>query len=357
MGGFMSCFIELLREHQHDFMHHYNNQLNHNMRRAINAMLSCKTSEQRKMSWCCAHCHHQAQHPLSCGHRHCPQCQHQTTMQWLQRQQQKLLPCHYFMVTFTLPFEFRTLARYQPKALYQTMFKVVSNVLKGFAKQQFKADIGFTMVLHTHNRRRDLHPHIHVIMPCGHYDADKNQWYKGNKQFLFNEFTLAKVWRAQLLDAVNQHKQINLPSKYPKKWVVDCRKVGFGEKAYQYLSRYLYRGVLSDKDIINYDDNTVTFKYQDSQTKKSATRTLPILKFLWLILQHVLPKGLQRVRDCGYLRGNAGKLRQRIQILLINTKDWVIPEKQPQPKAIRICPCCKHEMLCMGVIINLARTK
>jgi len=26
---------------------------------------------------------------------------------------------------------------------------------------------------------------------------------------------------------------------------------------------------------------------------------------LWLILQHVLPKGLQRVRDYGFLRGNA----------------------------------------------------
>ena len=268
----------------------------------------------------------------------------------------KITALHYFMVTFTLPFEFRTLARYQPKALYQTMFKVVSNVLKGFAKRQLKADIGFTMVLHTHNRRRDLHPHIHVVMPCGYYDADKNQWHKGNKHFLFNEFTLAQVWRAQMLDAINKHAQISLPAKYPKKWVVDCRKVGFGEKAYQYLSRYLYRGVISDKDIINYDNNTVTFKYQDSQTKKTATRTLPVLKFLWLILQYVLPKGLQRVRDCGYLRGNAGKLRQRIQILLINTKDWIIPEKQEKPKAIRLCPCCQHEMLCMGVIINLART-
>ncbi|PAJ67673.1 IS91 family transposase, partial [Pseudoalteromonas sp. NBT06-2] len=120
------------------------------------------------------------------------------------------------MVACTLPFEFRALAQYQPKALYQKMFKMVTNVLKGFAKQQFKADIGFTMVLHTHNRRRDLHPHIHVIMPCGYYDADKNQWHKGNKQFLFNEFTLAKVWRAKMLEAINQHQQMKLPSQYPK---------------------------------------------------------------------------------------------------------------------------------------------
>ncbi|WP_177208185.1 hypothetical protein [Pseudoalteromonas denitrificans] len=44
----------------------------------------------------------------------------------------------------------------------------------------------------------------------------KNQWHKGNKQFLFNAFTLAKVWRAKMLDTINQHQHINLPAKYPK---------------------------------------------------------------------------------------------------------------------------------------------
>jgi len=42
----------------------------------------------------------------------------------LERQQTKLLPVHYFMVTFTFPYELRPLARRQPKALYQTMFSV-----------------------------------------------------------------------------------------------------------------------------------------------------------------------------------------------------------------------------------------
>jgi hypothetical protein len=30
--------------------------------------------------------------------------------------------------------------------------------------------------------------------------------------------------------------------------------------------------------------------------------------FLWLVLQHVLPKGFRRVRDYGFLHGNAKKL-------------------------------------------------
>jgi len=346
----MSRFINLLRQHQHALLTNYGAQLNQDKRSAINAMLSCKTEQQRQTRWCCHHCHREEQHPLSCGHRHCPQCQHQTTMQWLQRQKSKLLPTHYFMATFTLPFQFRAIAKSQPKALYQTMFSVVNKLLKGFAEQQLQGEIGFTMVLHTHSRKRDIHPHIHVIIPCGFYNRSRQQWYKGDKQFLFHEFALAKVWRARMLDAINQHEQLTLPTRYPNKWVVNCTKVGYGEHAFEYLSRYLYRGVLADKDIIGITDNTVTFKYQDSETKLIKKRTLPTLEFLMLILQHVLPKGLQRVRDVGFLAGCAKRLRQGIQLLLSNSYRWEQPLKTVVKKAVRLCVCCQQEMECMGLV-------
>ena len=44
----MSCFIELLRHHEHDFLHQYESQLNHPIRQAIKALLRCRTSEQHK---------------------------------------------------------------------------------------------------------------------------------------------------------------------------------------------------------------------------------------------------------------------------------------------------------------------
>ena len=313
-------------------------------------MLNCQTEQQVSVKWCCSHCQHVEQHPISCGHQHCPQCQHQTTSDWLMRQQQKLLPMHYFMVMLTLPYQFRALAQTQPKTLYQTLFAVAQSTLKDFAKRQQKGEIGFTVVLHTHSRRRDLHPHLHVIVPCGRYDSSRQEWHKGNKQYLFNEFALAKVWRARMLDAINHHETLRSPNHIPSKWVVDCRNVGYGEHALQYLSRYLYRGVLPDKYIINITDDSVTFRYRDSQINSFKTRTLPPLQFLWLILQHVLPKGLQRVRDYGFLRGNAKALRLRIQLLLMSITQWVAPiQKTVRSKAIRFCPCCQHEMKCVGV--------
>lgn len=347
----MNTFISLLRQYQYEFEQQYASKLNHDMHSAIYAMLSCQMEQQKQVKWCCSECQHTEQHPISCGHRHCPQCQHQTTSDWLKRQQQKLLPTHYFMVTLTIPYQLRILAQKQPKSLYKILFAVAQSTLKDFAKRQNKGEMGFTMVLHTHNRKRDLHPHLHVIIPAGRYDKIKQEWHKGDKQYLFNEFALATVWRARLLDAINQHATLQLPHQLPKKWVVDCRHIGYGEHALQYLSRYLYRGVLPDKDIIKVTPSSVTFRYRDGQTNQWKTRVLPPLQFLWLILQHVLPKGLQRVRDYGFLRGNAKTIRLRIQQLLMAITKWIVPIQEAiRGKAIRLCPCCQHKMQYAGII-------
>ncbi|MGO2318841.1 MAG: IS91 family transposase [Vibrio toranzoniae] len=346
----MSTFIELLRQHHPALKRHYHAQMNGDMHRAIGAMLRCKTEQQGRSQWFCHHCHHDDRLPLSCGHRHCPQCQQHTTADWLARQHQKRLPVHYFMVTFTLPYQLRVLARHQPKAIYNGMFKVASRVLKDFANRQQQCEMGFTAVLHTHSRQRNLHPHLHIIVAAGQYNASRQEWHKGNKHYLFNAFALAQVWRARMLETIKQHPMLWLPNGIPKQWVVDCRQVGYGQSALSYLSRYLYRGVLPDEDIIKVTNDTVTFRYKESKTNAWRTRTLPTLKFLLLILQHVLPKGLQRVRDYGFLRGQAHALRVRIQLLLLNLLYLMPPLTVPiRTKAIRVCPCCQHEMARVGV--------
>ena len=256
------------------------------------------------------------------------------------------------MVAFTLPFELRALTRRQPKAMFKLMFSVTSSILKDFSTRQGLGKIGFTSVLHTHSRRRELHPHLHIIVPNGGYNSKRKQWRKGKEGYLFNGKALAKVWRARVFEAINKHPDLSLThlKKMPTKWVVNCRKVGHGLPALKYLSRYLYRGVLPDKDIIVHDQHNVTFRYKDSTTNKITTRTLPTLKFLMLILQHVLPKGLQRVRDYGLLSSGAKKLRLIIQLLVLPVKDWLTPtEETTTIRAHRICPCCQHEMHCIGV--------
>jgi len=202
-----------------------------------------------------------------------------------------------------------------------------------------------TAVLHTHTRRLDYHPHLHVIVPGGGIDSKKRQWKKKKGKYLFNAFSLARVFRARFLAAIKS-AGLYIPKNLPEKWVVDCRHVGRGMSALKYLSRYLYRGVLSEKNIISNQDGQVTFKYVDSTTGKIKMRRLKGEDFLWLILQHILPKGLRRVRDYGFLHGNAKKRLSLIQIILHVRIDHPIP----QPRPVFKCPRCQAPMQIVGFI-------
>jgi len=271
----------------------------------------------------------------------CPQCQNHEASIWLDRQQAKLLPVEYFMATFTLPYELRFLAWNNQTIVYNLLFACVSSTLKDFGinPKNLGANIGMTAVLHTHNRRLDYHPHIHVVVPGGGVDKAKKQWKKKKDKFLFNEFALAKVFRARFLQALN-NAGLCLPNSVPRKWVVDCTHVGNGLSALKYLSQYLYRGVISEKKIISNQYGQVTFKYINSKTGNTRYRTVKGEDFLWLVLQHVLPKGFRRVRDYGFLHGNAKKLLSLVQMVL----QVLIESCAPRTRPIFKCPKCQAPM-------------
>jgi predicted nucleic acid-binding Zn ribbon protein len=256
------------------------------------------------------------------------------------------------MVTFTLPKELRPLAWQQQRTLYSLMTRCSWETLKTFTQndQQLKGNAGAITVLHTHSRRLDYHPHVHCVIPAAAIDTDKRLWRtkcgkkgrdKNQTGYLFNHKALAKVFRAKLLEAIAQ-EALALPARYPETWVVDVKSVGSGDKALVYLGRYLYKGVIQEKDIIACRDGQVTFRYQDSKTRQMRTRTLPGAQFLWLILRHVLPKGFRRARNFGFLHPNSKRLIGLLQYLLgLNPKRALAWLRKRPPLT---CACCGGEM-------------
>ena len=71
---------------------------------------------------------------------------------------------------------------------------------------------------------------------------------------------------------------------------------------------------LNAHGLVRCADGRVTFRYRDSGTGISTLRTVSGAHFLWLVLQHVLPKGLRRSRNFGQLHPNC-KHRQRLALL------------------------------------------
>jgi len=333
----------ILDQYHDAFLAKYGSKLLPGHLRAIDAIRRCRTPEAGEFLLQCGHATWQ---PRSCGHRSCPQCQNHETSIWLDRQQAKLLPVEYFIATFTLPYELRFLAWDNQTLVYNLLFDCAPSTLKDFGlnPKNLGADIGMTAVLHTHNRRLDYHPHIHVLVPGGGVDKAKKQWKKKKSKYLFNEFAMAKVFRARFLDALTK-AGLSLPCSVPHKWVVDCTRAGKGLSALKYLSRYLYRGVISENNIVSNQDGNITFKYVENRTGKTRCRTAKGEDFLWLVLQHVLPKGFRRARDYGFLHGNAKKLLSLVQLVL----QVLIHAWAQRPRPVFKCPRCQAPMHILAV--------
>ena len=188
-------------------------------------------------------------------------------------------------------------------------------------------------------------PHCHVIVPGGGLDKNRKQWHKLKSKYLFNGKALARAFRGKMLAAIDA-AGLQLPKSYPRKWVVKCHSVGHGEPALKYLSRYLYRGVIAEQQIVNDRDGQVTFRYRESGSGKIRYRTLAGAEFLWLVIQHVLPKGFRRVRDVGILHGKSRCWLQLVQRIL----SVIISPTAPRERPYIICPRCQLPMQAIGFI-------
>jgi hypothetical protein len=246
----------------------------------------------------------------------------------------------YYLVTFTLPFELRAVAKANSAPVLPLLMQCAADTLRRFGRNEpgLAAELGLCAVLHTHTRRLDYHPHVHIVVPGGGVNVQRHEWRKLKGQYLFNERALAKAFRGAFLRALSD-AGLSIP-RTPQKWVAQCKRVGRGLQALQYLSRYLYRGVISNHNIIEDDGDNVTFRYRDSQTNTIQHRTLPGEDFMALLLQHVLPKGLRRARDYGFLHGNAKRILKIVQWVL----RVMLPERLATKKAQFRCPHCQGRM-------------
>lgn len=347
----MITLASIIEQFGDDFLKTYQGKVLPSQMKALRVLQNCRSEYSPMMRVSCVDCDHQVLVPHSCGHRSCPHCQHYESQQWIESQVQKQVPARYFMITFTLPKEFRPLAWQHQKAVYNLMFQCTWETLQAFSltDKKLKGMPGVVAVLHTHSRALNFHPHIHTVMPAAAIDKMNRLWRKKDDKYLFNHKALAKMFRAKLLAGLMK-LGIALPKSYPEKWVVDCKSVGSGDKALVYLGRYLYRGVIREKDILSCQDGQVTFRYIDSDTGQTQTRKVSAVKFLWLVLQHVLPRGFRRARNYGFLHPNSKTLITLIHLLLkFDPKRW-LPKIKPLPQ-VR-CECCGGVMMIIATQIK-----
>jgi hypothetical protein len=345
---------QVLRRHWPQYEGQFGAQILPSHRQAVQCILNCRTAVLGGEVYRCADCRHYHFAYHSCNHRACPQCGHADATEWIQKQKLKLLPTPYYLITFTVPEGLRRWLRSHQKLGYSLLLKESAATLQDVARRDkyLGAELGFLSVLHTSGRQLQFHPHVHCVVPAGGLRPDGLRWCRPKSaDFFLPQNVLAARWRNRLKAALQGQPETTQipPIVWRQDWVVDVQPAGNGESALKYLSAYVYRTALGSQRILQDEAGQITFKYQDSQQGHWHILALSAMEFIRRFLQHVLPRGFQRVRYYGWLSAAATTRWERILALL----DWKPPQPAPPvPQSAPLCPNCQQPMAHFGSLVR-----
>jgi len=251
----MSAIQNIFKLYAPEYLNLYNSVMPDNHRKTISAIQQCRHGSFGANVFRCDTCGNIHITQCSCGNRHCPTCQNDKAAQWLINQSKNLLPCSYFLITFTIPEQLRPFVRSNQEASYSAMFSAASDSLKTLAKDNrfVGADkAGFTGVLHTWGRQLQYHPHIHFIVAGGGVSKDKGEWLPSGRDFFIHVKPLSIIYRAKFRDAMKKAGLMNSidPKVWQKDWVVHSKAVGDGRASLKYLAPYVFRVAISNSRIV-----------------------------------------------------------------------------------------------------------
>jgi hypothetical protein len=308
----------------------------------------------------------------SCRNRHCPKCQGAAARTWLTEREADLLPVGYFHVVFTLPAEVGDIAFHNKALVYDLLFKAASETMLTIAAdpRHLGARIGITAVLHTWGSAMTHHPHVHMIVPGGGMALGGGRWVFSRPAFLLPVRVLGKLFQRLFLTrllALHDAGQLgffgtmahlterraflrHLAPVRGKRWVVYAKAPFAGPEAVlAYLSRYTHRVAISNRRLIAFDQDGVTFRYKDYRrdgVDRQQVMTLAADEFIRRFLLHVLPRGFHRIRHYGLLAGSARKASLALARELLDVTELPSPGDPDVPEDFRPpCPCCGGRMI------------
>lgn len=289
-------------------------------------LIDCHTEALGGLRLDCDHCHDQPVYYYGCRDRHCPGCQHRAAQQWQEKQQQHLLPVTYFHLVFTLPDTLNGWVALHPEVVYRYLFQSAWGTLQAFggAPRRLGGQLGMTALLHTWGQNLRRHPHLHCLVPGGALTPE-GAWHPAKGPYLFPVRALSRGFRGRMVHALRQafeagelprvtnpqEPRRTLDALMQQDWVVYCRPgMTRPEQVIRYLARYTHRTAIGNNRLIAMNHHGITFHYKDYRDHDRRKRlTLSVDEFLRRFIQHILPKGLMRIRHFGFL-ANACRRRK-----------------------------------------------
>jgi len=362
---------DVFRAHQSDFLARWNRVLSRQQRKALKDIRDCRTAVLGGHLHQCDRCGHRVVLYNSCRNRHCPKCQATARAKWLVQREAELLPVPYFHVVFTLPRQIGHLALQNAKQIYTILFRAAADTLLETAAEPrlLGASIGFLAVLHTWGQKLDLHPHLHCVVPGGGISPDGSRWIACRKDSFFLPYLvlshrfrkkflwqLRQAFRHGALRFNGELRCLAAPAAFEAlceeaaniEWVVHIKPpFGGPQRVLKYLARYTHRVAISNHRLRSLENGRVTFDWKDyAHGGRKSTMTLDAVEFIRRFLLHVLPAGLVRIRQFGFLanRGRKHKLEQCRTLLSASqptcTGDTIAISAKPGDSQWQQCPVC-----------------
>jgi hypothetical protein len=339
--------------------------------KVLSAIETCRTTALGGHVESCDDCGHLRIAYNSCRNRHCPKCQGAAARAWLAEREADLLPVGYFHVVFTLPAEIADIAWQNKTIVYDLLFKAASETMMTIAAdpKHLGARIGITAVLHTWGSAMTHHPHVHMIVPSGGISPDGMRWVASRAAFLLPVRVLSRLFRGRFLTRLlelhaagkiaffGQSERLGDRRAFvrhvgplrSKKWHVYAKAPFAGPEAVLgYLSRYTHRVAISNRRLVAFDNDGVTFRYKDYRRTGSECQQVMTLhphEFMRRFLLHVLPRGFHRIRHYGLLASGTRKanLARARELLAVTPPPEPVEAEEPSDP-LHPCPCCGGRM-------------
>jgi Putative transposase/Transposase zinc-binding domain len=320
-------------------------------RKVISAIRNCRSGHYGHSLYQCPSCgaHHRVQH--ACGNRHCPQCQHHKTQQWLYHHLEQQLPGPHFLLTFTVPETLRPFIRSHQCIAYHAMFQASSEALKRLAKDARSIGTalpGFIGVLHTWGRQLQYHPHIHYIVPGGGLSEDRTTWRPSRANFFVPVKALSPIYRAMWKEEMIKAGLLGQidPGVWTLSWNVHSQATPHAHSALKYLAPYVFKVAISNSRIVSLTDRTVTFTYRKPGSARLRTTSLDAIEFLRRFLQHVLPDGFMKVRHFGFMNARCALKTDTIWLMILQRHlfAYKTPLVEAPSPCVASCPTCGGHM-------------
>ncbi len=189
----------------------------------------------------------------------------------------------YYHVVFTLPAPIADIAYHNKAAIYDILFRAAAETLITIAAdpRRLGARVGMTSVLHTWGSALTHHPHVHCIVPGGGISLDGERWVSCRPGFFLPVRVLSRLFRRLFLEKLaaaheagrlhffGDHLRLADAKAFDRylaplrniEWVVYAKRPFAGPQAVlAYLSRYTHRVAISNRRLIQADDQSVTFR-------------------------------------------------------------------------------------------------